>query len=147
MLAGERPLPLNGATLPACACSQTVQQSRGWSPGSQTLTCATAPLGTRVSGTQEPGPLCQAGSAVTIFQNKRTLKTTRCESPLPPTQSSRFFRSHLVPAEAPQAVPALFFFLEMEQLLTVPTLENTWKRGNRCRRRSRLILHPPQAGP
>lgn len=43
-------------------------------------------------------------------------------------------------------IPALFFFLEIEQLFTVPTLENTWKRtSTRTVSISRLIRRPTQA--
>lgn len=127
------------------ACSPTVRQSRF-----SDLLCAVCPAGHQgLRGHRTQGHSAKRGrSAVTVFQNKRGLSEQPRASRPHPHPESRFFRSHSVPAGAPKAVPALLFFLEMEQLFTAPALENTWKRE--FQQVSRLLpptLQPSQAGP
>lgn len=50
----------------------------------------------------------------------------------PHPQQHHFFHNCFSLTELSCEIPALFFFLEMEQLFTAPTLENTWKRRSAC---------------
>ena len=50
----------------------------------------------------------------------------------PYPEQHHFFHNCFSLTELLCGIPALFFFLEMEQLFTAPTLENTWKRRLAC---------------